>query len=305
MKALLIGFGSIGKRHFNILSAIKRITSVHVVTKQNIDRNDVLTFKELTDVEKITDYDYFVIASETVKHYQQLKYLCSKVSAKKIVVEKPLYDKCYEDFDCNNKVFTAYNLRFHPVIEKLRHLIINEQVYYVNAICGQYLPSWRLDQDYRQSYSADVNQGGGVLRDLSHELDYLKWLFGDFDKINSINVKISDLDINSDDIFTAIAITKKKSIINFTVDYISKVPMRRLIVHTKNKTIEADIINNRIVIHDKNSIMEVVDVNKENRNYSYTKMHESIINGEFENVCNFGEGKKIVDIIDNTEFNEL
>lgn len=305
MKVLLIGFGSIGQRHLEVLSSFKGVTAIDVVTKQNIQNKGVISFKELSDVQDIGSYDYFVIATETAKHYQQLKYICSKVDSKKIVVEKPLYDKCYEKFACNNNVFTAYNLRFHPVLEKLKGIIENEQVYYVNAICGQYLPSWRPEQDYRLSYSADVSQGGGALRDLSHELDYLTWLFGGINKIDSINTKISDLDINSDDIFTAIAVTEKKSIINVTVDYISKIPMRRLIIHTKNSTIEADIINNKITIGDKKANVNVINIEAKDRNYTYSKMHESIMNNETKALCGFEDGKKVVGIIDSIEFKAL
>ena len=303
MKVLIIGFGSIGKRHFEILSSFEGIESVDLVTKQNID--NINTFKKLDDVKNMATYGYFIIASETSKHHSQLKYICSKVRNKKIVVEKPLYDKNHDFFECNNTVLTAYNLRFHPVIDKLKELIKSEKVYYVNVICGQYLPSWRPRQDYRQSYSADINQGGGVLRDLSHELDYIVWLFGSINSINSINTRISDLDINSDDIFTAIAVTEKKLIVNLTVDYISKVPLRRLLIHTKNKTIEADVIKNSIVITDKMSNRDVIEIDAEDRNYTYSKMHQSIITDNFNVVCSFDEGKRIVDLIDNIEFKEL
>jgi len=303
VKVLLIGFGSIGKRHYEILDSFERVESVDIVTKQSLANKS--TFRALTDVHDLNIYDYFIIASETAKHYQQLKYICSRVENKEIVVEKPLYDKSYEGFSYNNEVFTAYNLRFHPVLQKLKSLIENEQVYYVNAICGQYLPSWRPEQDYRKSYSADINKGGGVLRDLSHELDYLVWLFGDIQKIDSISTKVSDLDINSDDVFTAIAVTENKSILNITTDYISKVPMRRLIIHAKNYTIEADIIGNSITITDKEANAEIITTEVIDRNYTYTKMHESILNNKYTTVCNFEQGKKVVDIIDNIDFKEL
>lgn len=303
MKVLIIGFGSIGRRHFEILSTFANITSIDVVTRQEI--KDITSFKKMSDIGDMNVYDYFIIASKTSKHYRQLRYICTEVTDKKILVEKPLYDKRYESFKCNNEIFTAYNLRFHPVIREIKNLLANEQVYYVNVICGQYLPTWRPDQDYRKSYSADINQGGGVLRDLSHELDYINWLFGDIKKIDSINAKVSDLEISSDDIFTTIAVTKSKTIVNLTMDYISKVPMRRMIVHIKNSTIEADIIKNNIVIYDKNSKKESVKVEQTDRNYTYFKMHEDILCGKLETVCSFDEGKEIVDIIENIEFKEL
>lgn len=303
MKALIVGFGSIGKRHFEILSALPYIDSVHVVTKQNLE--DIVSFREMTDIEDIENYDYFVIASETSKHYEQLKYICSYVDDKKILVEKPLYDKKYEEIKSNNKIFAAYNLRFHPVLQKLETLVRDEQVYYANIICGQYLPTWRPEQNYRESYSADLSRGGGVLRDLSHELDYIGWIFGDFEKIDYINAKVSDLEINSDDIFTAIAITKNKSIINVTMDYISKTPMRQIVVHTKEYTIIADMIKNSIMIVDKEKKEETIEFQKLDRNYTYTQMHESILNENYGDVCDFGAGRKTVDLIDSIEQKEL
>lgn len=302
---LIVGFGSIGKRHFEILSSFKCVSEISIVSKQSIQEKQVLSFKLLSEVVNLDSYDYFVIATETVKHHQQLKYICSRVQNKKIVVEKPLFDRAYPEFESTNKVFTAYNLRFHPVIESLKSIIENERVYYVNAICGQYLPTWRPEHDYRQSYSADLKRGGGVLRDLSHELDYLTWLFGDINKIDSINSKISDLDITSDDIFTAIAVTDKKSIINVTVDYISKSPMRRLVVHTENNTIEADIMKNSIILHDKSSKVTIVNIDEQDRNFTYTRMHESIVNDELGIICSFDEGLKIVDIIESIEFKDV
>ncbi|MGW8169121.1 MAG: Gfo/Idh/MocA family protein [Sulfurovaceae bacterium] len=303
MKVLIVGFGSIGKRHFEILNAFDNIGQIDIVSKQKID--NLTIYSEIQEIQNINVYDYFIIASETSKHYNQLKYICSRVNEKKILVEKPLYDKKYENFECNNKIFTAYNLRFHPVIATIKNLIEYEQVYYVNVICGQYLPSWRPEQDYRKSYSADINQGGGVARDLSHELDYVSWLFGEVEKMDSINTKISDLEINSDDICTAIAITKNKSIINLTVDYISKVPIRRLIIHTKNNTIEADIIKNNIIVYDKSFNVRNVEIIQIDKNYTYTKMHQAILDNDFETVCSYHEGKKIIEIINNIEFKEL
>jgi CMP-N,N'-diacetyllegionaminic acid synthase len=303
LKALIVGFGSIGKRHFEILSALDCIDSVHIVTKQSFD--DIVSFREIVDIEDLECYDYFVIASETSKHYEQLKYICSCVNEKNILVEKPLYDKRYEDIKSDNKIFTAYNLRFHPVLQKLKILLRDKQVYYANIICGQYLPTWRPEQNYRESYSADISRGGGVLRDLSHELDYIGWIFGDFEKIDYINAKVSDLEINSDDIFTAIAVTKNKSIINVTMDYISKAPMRQMVVHTKEYTIIADMIKNTIIIVDKELKEETIEFQKLDRNYTYTKMHKSILNEDCEDVCDFSAGQKIVDLIDSIELKDI
>lgn len=303
MKVLIVGYGSIGKRHFEVLNSLESILSIDIVTKQNIE--GIKSFKQLRDIENLDIYDYFIIASETVKHYEQLKYICEKVKDKKILVEKPLYEKKYDEIDSGNKIFTAYNLRFHPILQKLKELVKNDKIYYANIICGQYLPSWRPEQDYRNSYSADIDRGGGVLRDLSHELDYITWLFGDIQKLNAINSKISDLEINSDDIFIAIAVSNRKIIINVSMDYISKIPIRRVIVHTQESTIEADMIKNSMVISDKNSNIKNIKCKSVDRNYTYSKMHEAIINNSYENVCSFNEGSKILDVFQKIQYEEI
>lgn len=303
MKVLIVGYGSIGKRHYEILNSFKYINAIDIVTKQNIV--NIKSFKKLTDVDDLDKYDYFIISSETVSHYGQLKYICSKVENKKILVEKPLYDKKEKNIITSNKIFIAYNLRFHPILVKLKELLKGKDIYYVHIICGQYLPTWRPTQDYKKSYSADITKGGGVLRDLSHELDYSKWLFGNIKNIQSINSKVSDLEIKSDDIFTMIAVTANKTIINLTIDYISKVAIRRLIIHTKENTIEADMINNTLFIYDKEGKKENIQIDSSNRNYTYTQMHQAIINNDIENVCSYEYGKEIVDIIENIEYKEI
>jgi len=303
LKILIIGFGSIGKRHYEILNRFKNINSIDIVSKQHI--SNIKIFKRLIDVNDLDKYNYFIISSKTLSHYEQLKYICSKVENKNILVEKPLYDKKYENIITTNQIFTAYNLRFHPVLMKLKDLLKGQNIYYANIICGQYLPTWRPTQNYKKSYSADIRQGGGVLRDLSHELDYATWLFGKIDNIKSINSKVSDLEINSDDIFTAVAITKNKTIVNLSMDYISKIAMRRLVIHIKNHTIEADIINNTLFLYGKDGKKEEIVIDECDRNHTYMKMHQAMISNDIKNICSYEEGKDIVNIIENIECKDI
>lgn len=303
MKILIIGYGSIGKRHYEVLRSLKNVKQIDLVTKQSI--KNINTFKELKDIKNLNIYDYFVIASETVKHYIQLKYICNKVNKKKILVEKPLYNKTNKKIKTNNIILTAYNLRFHPIIQRIKKLIKDKDIYYANIMCGQYLPTWRPTQDYTKSYSADIDQGGGVLRDLSHELDYANYLFGDLQDIKYINTKVSDLEINSDDILSLIGTTKTKTIINLNIDYISKIPLRRLLIHTKNNTIDADMINNTIIIQDKKNSKKIIKIDTIDRNYTYKRMHQAILKNKVQSVCSFDEGKKIVNTIENIKYKEL
>ena len=304
MKVLIVGYGSIGKKHYEILHTFEQIDSIDLITKQKIE--GPTSYTDLTKVPNLNIYDYFIIASITSKHYEQLQYICSHTKSKIILVEKPLYDKQYKDIQTDNQIFIAYNLRFHPIISTLRALLNNETVYYANVFCGQYLPTWRPSQDYRKSYSASKKEGGGVLRDLSHELDYALWLFGDIEQIDTINTKISDLEIDSDDIFSALIVTNKHVIVNLTVDYISKVALRKLTIHTKNHTYEADLIQNTLIKHSINTAAVNIEVDKPiDSNSSYLSMHKNILNKVTHSLCSYTEGKRVLDIIDNIEFKEI
>lgn len=303
MKVLVIGYGSIGRRHVDVLQSIDSSFRVDIVTKQHVTSSK--SYSTLGEVSKIEEYDYFVVASETVKHYEQLIYICSQVSGKKILVEKPLFDKSYGNLSRNNQVFVAYNLRFHPLVQSIKELIKQQPPYYANVVCGQYLPTWRPERDYRASYSADIEQGGGVLRDLSHELDYAAWLFGDIVKIQAINAKVSDLEIQSDDIFAATAVSGNKTIINISVDYISKTPVRRMLIHTRDLTIEADMIENQIVSYDKQGKKELIDFGKLDRNLTYRKMHEAVLSEDTDILCTYEQAERTTLLIDEVSFATL
>src|SRR5574344_427604 len=168
MKVLIIGFGSIGQRHYDVLSQLSEVQNIDLVTKQNIE--NIVCYINLEVIKNIEEYDYFVIASETNKHFEQLKFLEENVKNKLIFCEKPLFQsKKYLEIK-NNRVFIGYVLRFHPLLKKLKEFVKKEKILLVNAKCGQYLPSWRPNTDYKNCYSAKKDEGGVVLLDLSLEI---------------------------------------------------------------------------------------------------------------------------------------
>ncbi len=294
MKVLIIGFGSIGKRHYEVLSQISQIQNVDLVTKQIIE--DKICYKNLEAVNNINQYDYFVIASETNKHFEQLKYLDKNVKNKLIFCEKPLFESKKDLEVKNNKVFVGYVLRFHPLLEKLNEFIKNEKIILVNAKCGQYLPFWRPNTDYKNCYSAKKEEGGGVLLDLSHEIDYVQWLCGRINEIKSYQVKISDLEIDSDDLTMLIGKTNKNILVNISIDYISKNTHRRLFVETIEHTYELDFISAKLTKKNKLGLEEIYSFSNLERNYMFEKMHLDIFNRQ-KSICTFKEALEVMNTI--------
>lgn len=294
MKVLIIGFGSIGKRHYDVLSQLSEVQNIDLVTKQNIE--NIVCYINLEIIKNIEEYDYFVIASETNKHFEQLKFLEENVKNKLIFCEKPLFESKQDIEIKNNIVFVGYVLRFHPLLEKLKEMIKKEKILLVNAKCGQYLPSWRLNIDYKESYSAKKEEGGGVLLDLSHELDYVQWLAGQINEIKSYQVKISDLEINSDDLTMLIGKTNQDIFVNISIDYISKITNRRLLVETLEYTYELDFIENKLVKKDKAGFEEIFSSLNLKRNYMFEQMHLDIFNQQ-KNICTFKEALEVMQTI--------
>jgi predicted dehydrogenase len=294
LKVLLIGFGSIGKRHYEVLSKLLIVQNIDLVTKQNIE--DKICYKKLEVVDNINQYDYFVIASETKKHFEQLKFLEENVKNKFIFCEKPLFESKKDLEIKNNKVFSGYVLRFHPLLEKLKVLVQNENIILVNAKCGQYLPTWRPSTNYKNCYSAKKEDGGGVLLDLSHEIDYVQWLCGQINEIKSYQVKISDLEINSDDLTMLIGKTNKNILVNISIDYISKNTHRRLLIETFEHTYELDFISAKLIKKNKTGLEEIYSFSNFERNTMFEKMHLDIFNQQ-KNICTFKEALQVMETI--------
>lgn len=294
MKVLIIGYGSIGKRHDEVLSTFSEVEVIDIVTEQNIANRTL--YKSLQEVKNISQYDYFIISSQTNRHYEQLLYLDNHIQNKIIFCEKPLFASKKELEICNNKVYIGYVLRFHPLLQKLKQFLQNENAINVNVKCGQYLPTWRTNSDYKKSYSAKKEEGGGVLLDLSHEIDYVQWLFGAIEDIKSYQVKISDLEIDSDDLTLIIGKTKQNIMVNISIDYISKITHRRVMVDTFESSYELDFIANKLTKKDKTSLEEIYSFTNLERNFMFEKMHYAIIH-EKESVCSYNEALNVMKTI--------
>lgn len=294
MKVLIIGFGSIGKRHYDVLSQLSEVQNIDLVTKQNIE--NIVCYINLEIIKNIEEYDYFIIASETNKHFEQLTFLEENVKNKLIFCEKPLFESKQDLEIKNNRVFIGYVLRFHPLLKKLKEFVKKEKILLVNAKCGQYLPSWRVDTDYRKCYSSKKEEGGGVLLDLSHEIDYVQWLCGQIDELQSYQVKISDLEINSDDLTMLIGKTNQDIFVNISIDYISKITNRRLLVETLEYTYELDFIENKLVKKYKTGFEEIFSSSNLKRNYMFEQMHLDIFNQQ-KNICTFKEALEVMQTI--------
>jgi predicted dehydrogenase len=293
-KILIIGFGSIGKRHAAILKNLKRVSQVYILSRRN--SKIFKTINKLSQIKKINP-DYIIICSRTSDHFKHLNYIERNFSKKIVLIEKPLFNKFYKFNILKNKVFVGYNLRQHPVLRFIKNFIINKKIFSVNIVCNSYLPNWRKRVNYKNSYSSHRRLGGGVLLDLSHEIDYLQWIFKKIKKLDLVKIKkLSNLKINVED---HVLVAGETRLSNFVLDlnYYSLYPRRQVFIDGHNFSIKGDLINNFLEIYLKNKNKKIISF-KNDKNYTYVKQHELILNKNYETLSTFKNANKLMLLID-------
>lgn len=295
MKSLLIGYGSIGRRHANLIKKSKQIRDIVILTKQKLKN-----YKTINNFEDaiIFNPDYIFVANNTEDHYRTIKKIEKNFKDKIILVEKPLFEKEKKITIKNNRYFVGYNLRFHPVIKKIYSLIKHKKINYADFLCESYLPSWRKNISYQESSSAQT-KGGGVLLDLSHELDLALHFFNEVKVISAINEKVSNLSINSDDIFLMHGTfnhNNKKAIINVKLNYFSNISSRKIVITGDDFKISGDLEKNFVEYTYKNEFKKF-NFEKNSLKNTYQSQLESMLNKKYSNLCSLQDGYKVMKLI--------
>lgn len=242
MKIGIIGFGSVGKRHFENGLALGHSVEIHSLHKKS-----TLQQKK---------YDLIVIASKTKDHYKDA--VRFRDYGDTFMIEKPLAmslteAKKIKQILKNKMALVGYTMIFNPMISKLKDILNKNKLGKINLVqihCGSYLPDWRKG-NYTKNYSANRKMGGGVLRELVHETNYAQFLFPNpIKKILGYCAKISHLKIKSEDM-GLIIFSQKHGDIVITLNYFQNFPERYIKIHAEKGTIFCDLVNKDLKIFDE------------------------------------------------------
>lgn len=292
MKALVVGYGSIGVRHARLLKGLGH--DVAVVSRRAVEADRVYP----SIAEAVPDFapGYAVVASRTHEHRGDLAALADAGFGGTVLVEKPLFERADElpDHDFAD-LFVAYNLRFHPALGRFKEILDETKPYAVHATVGQYLPDWRPGTDYRLGYSARKAEGGGVLRDLSHELDYLNWMLGGWTRLTALGGHVSDLEIDSDDAFSLLFETRRCPVVTLNMNYLDSTLRRQVLALTDNGSILADLVADTVEFRGKTESF------KAGRDDTYIAQHKAALAGDAGTLCTLAEGLAVVGMIDAAE----
>jgi predicted dehydrogenase len=283
-RALVVGYGSIGKRHVRLLSELGCEVAV-------VSRHGDAAHRTLDAALAAAMPDYVVVANETAAHLETVRALAAGGFAGRLLIEKPLGEGPAVPEGRFAQVGVAYNLRFHPLLGVLRDRLAGDRICAIEVYCGQYLPDWRPGDDYRAGYSADPARGGGVLRDLSHELDYLLWLGGPWRRVAALGGKLSDLEIASDDGWGLLLELERCPVATVQINYIDRPGVRRIRINGAAHTYTADFSNRQLVVDGEAQTFEV------GRDDAYLAQHRAMLAGETDRICTLAHGEDVMALI--------
>lgn len=296
--------GSIGKRHLcNVCELIESQGNTCTIDlyRSSITRTLAAEIAILANnqyqanrpVQK--DYDMVFITNPTSMHLETaIKF---RQHTKSFFIEKPVFDH----WDVTEEIvatldtipsYVACPLRYNPVLQYVKQNIDLSKVISVRAISSSYLPDWRPGQDYRETYSAHTELGGGVDIDLIHEWDYLTWIFGMPTDCFGIVGKFSNLEIDSND--TAIYVAKNNRMsFELHLDYFGRKPQRMLDIFTQDDTIQCDLLRGTVT-YLKDGKTHVF--NSERNSYQMAEIQHffDIVEGKAENDSNVWHGLQVL-----------
>lgn len=211
MKFLIAGFGSIGRRHLRNLLALGQDDIVlYRSHRSTLEDDEIARFPVETDLQKALAHkpDGVIISNPTALHLDVA--IPAARAGCHIMMEKPIshtmegvsiLEKALQQR--GGKLLVGFQFRFHPGL-KLAKQFLDEgaigDLVSVRSHWGEYLPDWHPWEDYRQSYSARKDLGGGVVRTLCHPLDYLRWLVGELESVWAFSGNLGGLEINVEDV---------------------------------------------------------------------------------------------------------
>jgi len=292
MRVVIVGYGSIGSRHARILAESHEVSVV--------SRRPMCDFKRHTNLEAAldhTDAEYIVIASPTNEHFDGLSEVSRLGFEGSVLVEKPLFDvqRLIPPLRAR-RVVVGYNLRFHPAVAKLSELVRDSQtVRRIEFFVGQHIADWRSNRSYTSSYSSRLDRGGGILRDLSHELDLARFLLGELTLSACQSDRRESVYVEGPHEVKVAAYTKNGADVSITMNCIDRPAQRWIRAELDTKSVFVDLLAGRFIAGNHNMTFSV------ERDATYRAMHASVIGEGDWRLASLSDGEAVVRMITDIE----
>ena len=251
-RILIVGLGSIGKRHKELVHQLFPNAAVEVLRlrEKTIPVDSGSEF--LTTIQDAKEFspEIAVLCTPSTTHIS-LALDLAKGEAH-LLIEKPISQSSKGVLElieeCAKKgiaLMVGYNLRYLKSLQEFRRHVSEGLIgkpLSVRCEVGQHLPNWRPNEDYRKSVSARSELGGGVMLELSHEIDYLRWIFGEVDWVRATLLRQSELEIDVEDT------------VHLTIGFEKSIYGKQLIANLNMDFIRHDATRSCTVIGDRGSL---------------------------------------------------
>jgi len=284
-RVLIVGLGSIGKKHLNIVNLLLPNAVLGIKLHEESKTTFSSNIKNFLSTNQMLEFqpNISILTNPAPFHIQTALKLAEINSH--IFVEKPLsvmanqVSNLISICQIKNLIFqVGYNLRFSLSLQKFKEIVDSGQLGVLQKIeceTGQYLPDWRPESDYRVGVSARKELGGGVLLELSHEIDYLRWIFGEVIWVSGELTTESDLEIDVEDTARFKMGFHDMSDLNglvadVSLDFVRRTPSRICRVYGSIANLEWNGLTGEVSIfeHNKNAWEKIyTDPNNLNKTY--------------------------------------
>jgi predicted dehydrogenase len=303
---LVVGCGSVGRRHLGNLSKLgaKQLSAVDARPDRLAEASDTVpglqTYASLNDALESDDLDGALICTPPHLHIPMARQVAERGLNQ--LLEKPLA----QNLSGVDHLITAlkarslwamvgYSMRFHPGVLEVRAIVDSGmlgRVLGVRAEVGQYLPDWHPHEDYRRWYMSHEEQGGGALLDLSHEIDYLRWILGEVAEVTAAVGHVSNLDLDTDDLSELILRFESGAVGNVHLDLVQRRYRRHVSIIGTEGTALWDYSDGAVELRMADSSLDEMRSYEDSRNDQFVDQLSHFL------ACLREEVEPLVDVVD-------
>lgn len=308
----VIGLGNIATRHRRNLKMLFPEAKLIVMSasgripKELVSDSDHIA-ESIDEIIQL-QVQFAIIASPAPFHAQHAIPLIK--AGIPVLIEKPVsvtqtdaQALIYAESQYKTPVAVGYCLRYLPSAQQVRQMIqegVIGNLYNAFIEIGQYLPDWRPTKDYRETVSAKIELGGGVLLELSHELDYAQWILGSLTPKYVVLRASEELGLEVEDNADLLMTTAKGAVVNIHLDFLQRKAHRKCRFIGSEGCIEWDLIRNEVVLIKAKEQQEIYSAPEWDKNQMYLEMVTDFIkkiNGQPNQSISLQEAETTVGLI--------
>lgn len=271
MRVLIAGLGAIGQRHARNLRALRPDIELHALRGRRLRHvvTDTLQRDDTRDVEADLGVTVHGTLDDALAARPDAVFVCTPsalhvdialraaAAGCHLFIEKPVshtidglgrLQRTVAERKCVAAVGCQW--RFHPGVLRLRELLVAGALGVVRKVeiqYAEYLPDWHPYEDYRTSYAARADLGGGVVLTQIHDYDLAWWLFGTVRSVHATGGHLSALDVDVEDTVRAQLDTAAGPV--FVAQTFAERPPRRTVtVHGEAATATLDLRETRLTV---------------------------------------------------------